>query len=113
MDTLLAYQHNNGHTISIPAQQWTHYQHTSTTMDTLSAYQHNKHAQISATQIPESHANKTAAERKARVADIHEVTILQEFLPNKTRAFLFSRTRVTGVARYHLADLTVNRLWRE
>jgi hypothetical protein len=65
----------------------------------LSGYQHNKHTQISATQTPQSHANKTAAKRKATVTDIQEVTIFQEFLPNKTRVFLFSRTRVTGVAR--------------
>lgn len=70
-----------------------------TTRNRLSGYQHNKHTQISATQAPEPHANKTAAKRKATVTDIQEVTILQGFLPNTIRAFLFSRTRVTGVAR--------------
>ena len=70
-----------------------------TTRNRLSGYQHNKHTQISATRVQEPHANKTAAKRKVAVTDIQEVAILQGFLPNTTRAFLFSRTRVTGVAR--------------
>jgi len=70
-----------------------------TTRNRLSGCQHNKHIQISATQIPEPHANKAAAKRTATVADTQEVTILQEFQPNTTRAFFFSRTRVTRVAR--------------
>jgi hypothetical protein len=84
---LSGYQHNR---LRIPARQ-TDYQDTSTT-----DYQDTS---TTNTQIPEPHANKTAAESRATVTDTQEVAILQEFLPNTTRAFLFSRTRVTGVAR--------------
>ena len=99
----------NVHTyLNLPAHQTLSHTHTnirSYTEDTCDNKEHtirtqyNKHTQIFATQLPEPHANKTEAKRKVAVTYIQEVTILQGFLPNTTRAFLFSRTRVTGVAR--------------